>query len=88
MLQRFMIETPHDSAECLSLVTQVRAMGYLHHFEWGCKAGVHTGWAIIEAEDEKQARLAVPPLVSGKARVTRIQQFRPEDVEPLHPRQA
>lgn len=30
--------------------------------------GVHTGWAIIEAENEAEARLAVPPLVRGQAR--------------------
>jgi hypothetical protein len=79
-----MIETPHDAVECLALIEQVRAMGYLHHFDWGCKAGVHVGWAIIEAEDERQARMVVPSLVSGKARVTPIVHFGPEQARPLH----
>jgi hypothetical protein len=36
---------------------------------------VHCGWAIIEAENEGQARLAVPPLVRGHARAVRIAKF-------------
>ena len=38
-------------------------------------AGVHSGWAIIEAENEAQAHLAVPPLVRGQARVTKLNKF-------------
>ena len=50
-------------------------MGYLYHFDWGCPDGVHTGWAIIEAEDEAQARLSVPSFVRNKARVVRLTKF-------------
>jgi len=57
------------------LVDQVYAMGYLHHFEWGCEVGIHNGWAIIEAENEAQAKLAVPPLVRRKARVIKLNKF-------------
>ena len=57
------------------LVDQVYAMGYLHNFEWGCEVGIHNGWAIIEAENEAQAKLAVPPLVRRKARVIKLNKF-------------
>jgi hypothetical protein len=74
-MERFLIETPHTAEDCEKLVDQVYAMGYLYNFDWGCKVGVHTGWAIIEAEDEAQARLAVPPLVRKKARVIELTKF-------------
>lgn len=74
-MERFLIETPHTAKDCHLLVGQVYAMGYLYHFEWGCPDGVHSGWAIIEAEDEAQARLAVPPIVRNKARVVRLSKF-------------
>ena len=61
-----------------------RAMGYLYHFDWGCKAGVHSGWAIIEAESEQQAHLAVPPLVRHKARVIKLNRFDPAEEHTLH----
>jgi hypothetical protein len=81
-MDRYLIETPHTDQDCHLLVEEIRAMGYLWHFDWGCMAGVHSGWAIIEAESEAQARLVVPPLVRTKARVVKLNKF--EDVKPLH----
>jgi len=83
-MDRFLIETPHTAQDCHRLVEEVYAMGYLAHFDWGCKSGVHCGWAIIEAESEALARLAVPPLVRGKARVIKLTRFDAKDVKPLH----
>ena len=74
-MERYLIETPHREQDCLHLIQQVNAAGYLVHFDWGCMAGVHSGWAIIEAENEAQAHLAVPPLVRGQARVTKLNKF-------------
>lgn len=74
-MHRYLIETPHTARDCEMLVEQVYAMGYLHNFEWGCEVGVHDGWAIIEAESEAQARLAVPSLVRRKARVIKLSKF-------------
>ncbi len=74
-MERYLIETPHTPQECQRLVDQVYAMGYLYHFDWGCNAGVHSGWAIIEAENEADARLAVPSLVRAKARVVQLNKF-------------
>lgn len=79
-MNRYLIESPHTAKECASLLTQVLAMGYLHCFDWGCKVGEHAGWAIIEAESESHARLAVPPLVRERARVVRLTKFSDEDV--------
>ena len=85
-MDRYLIETPHREQDCLNLVELVNASGYLTHFDWGCMAGVHTGWAIIEAENEVQARLAVPPLVRGQARVIRLNKFDPVMLASMHDR--
>jgi hypothetical protein len=74
-MDRYLIETPHAGSECLALVKELNARGYLWNFDWGCKTGTHTGWAIIEAENEAQARLAVPPLVRSQARVVKLDKF-------------
>ena len=74
-MERYLIETPHNAQDCKMLVQQVYAMGYLNHFDWGCMDGVHSGWAIIEAEDDAQARLAVPSIVRSKARVIKLCKF-------------
>jgi hypothetical protein len=83
-MDRYLVETPHTDQDCRQLIEQIYAMGYLHHFEWGCKSGVHCGWAILEAEDEAQARLAVPPLVRSKARVIKLDKFDAETDLLLH----
>ena len=80
-MDRYLIETPHTGPECLGLIREINAQGYLWHFDWGCEAGFHCGWAIIQAESEAQARLAVPPLVRSRARVTKLNKFDAKTVE-------
>jgi hypothetical protein len=84
-MERFLIETPHTAENCLALIEEVHAQGYLSNFDWGCRAGVHTGWIVIEAESEAQARMAVPPLVREQARVTHLNKFDVGEVASLHP---
>jgi len=74
-MNRYLIETPHTAEECLDLIKVLNAQGYLMHFDWGCKAGIHSGWAIIEAENVAQARLVVPPLVRSRARIVKLNKF-------------
>ena len=81
-MDRFLIETPHEAEDCHKLVDQISAMGYLHHFEWGCADGVHCGWAIIETESQEHARQMVPWEVRDKARVVKLNRF--ATVDPLH----
>ena len=83
-MDRYMIETPHTGENCKLLVSQVHAIGYLHHFDWGCADGIHCGWAIIEAESEEQARMAVPSVVRDEARVIRLVKFSADQVQGLH----
>jgi len=71
--------------ECNKALKAVFGMGYLHNFDWGCKDGVHTGWVTIEAEDEKQTVLVVPPFLRNKARAIKIVKFSPEQVKETHP---
>jgi hypothetical protein len=80
-MERYLIETPHTKEECLALLKEVKAQGYLRHFDWGCGSRVHTGWAIIEAEDDAQASLAIPPLVRSKARVVKLSKYDAASIE-------
>ena len=83
-MDRFLIETPHRKQDCLNLAKLLPAHGYLRHFEWGCLSGVHTGWAILEANNEVEALLAVPPLVRGQARVVKVSELDPACFAQVH----
>jgi len=81
-MERFVIESPHPTEKCDQVLQDLHAAGYLHHFEWGCKDGVHSAWAIIEAENRAHARQIVPWMVREKARIVKLVKF--EAVDPLH----
>jgi hypothetical protein len=83
-MDRYLIETPHTDENCQRLINELHALGFLHNFEWGCDSGVHSGWAIIEAESEAQARLAVPPLVRNQARVVKLNKYEIGEIKSLH----
>jgi hypothetical protein len=86
-MPRFLIESPHTGRECLMVLKDFLATGYLTHFEWGCKQGEHFGWCILEAASAAEAKMAVPSLVRDKARIVELKSFTQEDIareEALH----
>ena len=83
-MDKYLIETPHTDQNCHLVVNEVHAMGYLYNFDWGCGDGVHCGWAIIEAENEAEARMVVPSIIRKDARVIRLIRFDPDKVQALH----
>jgi hypothetical protein len=83
-MKRFLVVSHHSAEDCVTALKQTLAIGYLTHFDWGCKDGIHTGWAILEAEDKAQAMLSVPTFLRGKAQIVQVLKFKPEKVEALH----
>jgi hypothetical protein len=80
-MKQFLIISPHTAEDCSKVVKQTLAIGYLTHFYWGCKSGVHSGYAMLEAENEKEALLSIPTSIRDKGRAIGIVQFDPRDVE-------
>ena len=83
-MDRFLVISPHTVEDCKAAVQQVLFAGYITHFDWGCKDGEHTGWAIIEASSKAEAMMAVPPLVRHDAHVVQLTKFTPEEVRAMH----
>jgi len=83
-MKRYLVISNHTAEDCVRAVKETLAIGYLTHFDWGCKDGVHTGWALLEAEDRSQAMLSVPTFLRGKAQVVQVLKFKPEKVDALH----
>jgi hypothetical protein len=83
-MKRFLVVSNHTSADCVQALKETLAIGYLTHFEWGCKDGTHTGWAILEAENKAQAILSVPTFLRNKATVIQLTKFEADKVEAMH----
>lgn len=85
-MAKYLVEAPHTKEECLTAVDEVLATGreLLAQFEWGCFAGVHTGWALVEAESASAVRETLPASQREKWSVTAVTKFTPEQIEAYH----
>jgi hypothetical protein len=83
-MKRFLVVSHHTGEDCVKALKETLAIGYLTHFEWGCKDGAHTGWAILEAEDKAQAMLSVPTFLRGHAQVILLTKFEADRVRSMH----
>ena len=87
---KYMIETPHTKQECLRMLDEQLAKGpeVLKQFNFGCRAGDHTGYALVEVKSEKEARDLVPGFLISKARIVEVDAFTPEVIRSLHAKAA
>jgi len=83
-MPKYIIEDSHGPShlECVRALDAFLLAGahYLTNAEWGCKAGIHTAWIIVEADNDAEARLMVPPAIRKSARLVRLNRFTPEEI--------
>ncbi|RPH28701.1 hypothetical protein EHM92_09910 [bacterium] len=84
MMKRFLVISNHKAEDCNLALKETLAIGYLTHYDWGCKDGVHTGWAILEAEDKAQALMSVPTFLRNQEMVVRLIKFDPAKIALIH----
>ena len=85
-MAKYLIHAQHEPESCIKLLDSYMQAGahYLTHTEWGCKAGVHEQWLIVEADDDKAAMLLVPPIIRQEAHLVGLNQFTPDEIRGLH----
>ncbi len=83
-MKRFLVISNHKAEDCNLALKETLAIGYLTHYDWGCKDGVHTGWAVLEAEDKAQALMSVPTFLRSQATVIRLTKFDPAKIALVH----
>jgi hypothetical protein len=75
-LNRYLIEVAHEPShdECPRLAASLLRAGthFATHAGWGCEAGEHRSWLCVEALDDRDAALIVPPILRPRARVVRL----------------
>ncbi len=84
--QTFLVTTTHTPEQCLAALDEMAAKDpkMLGHMEWGCKAGDHTGYAFVQAKDEKAALDKLPPTNRGTAKATPVTKFTPAQLKSIH----
>ncbi len=93
-MPRFMVESSHEpepSSEpgppvCLRALDAAVAQGshYITNAWFGCESGIHKAWVFIDAEDNEEARRAVPAPARAMAVIVQVRQYTPDEIRNLH----
>jgi len=86
IMGRYLLESPYTKEECLKELDEVMKVGrnVLNKFYWGCSKGDHTGYAIVDTEDELKALNIIPGFIRNKAKAIEVQQFTPEQIKSFY----
>ena len=89
-MARYMIESPHKPEECLKALDEELAKGkdVLGRFDFGCKAGDHTAYAIVDVNTKNDALKLVPSFLQNSARILEVGKITPEMVRSFHTKAA
>ncbi len=86
-MAQYLIKLPHDDAECMKALDKMAEKGsqLLPKVYWGCMAGDHTGYAIVDAKSESAAKeMIVDPTIRSHASVTEVKKFSTKDIASFH----
>jgi hypothetical protein len=85
-MSRYLIISPHTAEECLTALDAVSAQGEekLNSWDWGCKAGDHTGYTVVQAESQEAALKSVPESLRKKARAIKLNKFTMDEIKSFH----
>ncbi len=71
-MQKYLIHSVQTSGETLLLSKHPESIGYITHYRWIVCDDEYRGCAVIEADNEFEALMSVPPLVRNKANVHKL----------------
>lgn len=83
---KYMVVVSHTPEQCLTQLDEISAKGadLLNKFEWGCKSNYHTGYALIESENEATIKNMLPKGIQKNIRIVKVNRFTQEDLAAIH----
>jgi len=86
-MPRFLIQLTHEDEHKACILALGAIERYGSHFvtnaDWGCKAGVHSGWLTVELDSEEEAMRMVPPEFRGEATIIKLNRFDKKEIQNL-----
>jgi hypothetical protein len=82
---RFLITAHHTKEECVKALDEAKETGtkFLDQCDWGCMAGDHTAYVVLEGKDEATVRKSLPKSWAG-AKITPLNKFTPDQIASFH----
>ena len=86
-MSRFLIEVPHEAEKnaCLRAAQTLLKTGshFLTHADFGCLAGEHKAWIIVDVASKEAARAILPTEYRSQSKVVPLNKFTLEEIEEL-----
>lgn len=85
-MARFLMEIRHTPDEHLHTLDELRAHDpdLLSRTYWGNMAGDLSGWLLVEAESDREARDMLPVSLRDRTRIAEVSTISPEQVHLMH----
>lgn len=83
---KYMVVVSHTPEQCLTQLDEISAKGadLLNKFEWGCNSGDHTGYALIESENESAVKDMLPVDALKNTKIVKVDRFTQADLTAIH----
>ena len=79
LVQRFLIEVPHDNTAyaCARAAELLLRTGshFMTHADFGCSDGVHKAWIVVDVDSKEEARNILPPVYRRQATIVQLCKF-------------
>jgi len=83
-MHRYLVSVPHTAEECMQAIGDFDEAKELGKFEFGCKDGDHTAYAVVSAKDAETVKAMVPEKQRANAKVVMLSKFTPEQLKQMH----
>ncbi len=82
----YLIKLPHTPETCLKTLDKLSSESpeLLNKIEWGCLSGDHTGYLIIDGENEVAVLQTLPADFRPEAKVEKVDKFTMAQIKSLH----
>jgi len=84
-MEKYLIEVSHEPTKsaCMNAVQIFLQTGshFLAQADWGCHAGEHKAWLIVEVENKDQARQILPSAFRPDSKIVKLHTFTREEME-------
>ena len=83
---RFLLIMPHTPEQCLAALDGMESTSpaLLAKTDWGCMAGDHTGYVVVQAANEEAARNMIPANERAQAKVVKLNKFTADQIRSFH----
>lgn len=86
MKSSYMVTMPHTKEECLAALDAMadNAPKLLAKTKYGCGAGDHTGYAMVEGKSDAEVKNMIPESLQSNAKIQKVETYTTAQIKQFH----